>query len=98
MTKRTKSSAYYNEPTAAPKGDSIPKLKPIDKKKLGNLVNTRLELESNLRVCGLDKSKGTIKTTSAYRKVLMSMLAELDSPLSASLRSRVAELYSSDPR
>ncbi len=92
MKKKTKPRTYYNEPLVAPKGDSIPKLKRIDTKKLGALVNTRIELESSLRVCGLDKTKSNTKTTSAYRKVLTSMLAERDSPMSASLRCRVADI------
>ena len=87
MLERTKS---YNEPIITPRGDKIPKIKPLQRKTLSPLAIARLELETNLRICGLTMEKASIKTTSLHQKVLRLMLKEFDSPMSASFRSRSA--------
>ena len=66
----TKNKFYFNEPIRIPKGDIIPKLKPVRKKSLGPFVVTRLELEKNLRICGLAKEGELFKVTPTTRKVL----------------------------
>ena len=82
--------AYYNEPLKAPRGDAVPKLTPVRTVTLRATVRTRLTLEKELRVCGLAPPGPSIQVTASMRKILVSMLAEVDSPLSASLRARAA--------
>jgi hypothetical protein len=80
----------YNEPLPQPKGDVVPKLKSVRTATLGPRVAIRLDLEKNLRLCGLAKPGKSIRVSSVMRGLLLVMLHEVDSPLSASLRARVA--------
>ena len=80
----------YNEPLLQPEGDVVPKLKSVRTATLGPRVSIRLNLEKSLRLCGLAKPGKSIRVSSAMRGVLLAMLREVDSPLSASLRARVA--------
>lgn len=77
-----------NEPAIKRPGDMVPALKRVRVAGLGLIIGTRLRLESDLRVCGLAKPGRSRPLTSAGRKVLLAMLREKDSPLSASLRMR----------
>ena len=80
----------YNEPLIQPEGDVVPKLKSVRTATLGPRVAIRLNLEKSLRLCGLAKPGKSIRISPATRGVLLAMLREFDSPLSASLRARVA--------
>ncbi len=85
-------SKYYNEPLGAAWRDVIPRGDKLRPERLGTMVDVRIQLESELRVCGVapqEKLK-TIRITTAHRKVLVLMLAENDSPSSASLRAAAA--------
>jgi hypothetical protein len=82
--------AYYNEPLKAPRGDVIPTLTAVKAVNLNATVKSRLILEKALRQCGLAAPGPSIKVTVAVRKILVSMLTEIDSPFSASLRARAA--------
>ena len=82
--------AYYNEPLKAPRGDVIPKLTAVKAANLNATVKSRLTLEKDLRRCGLGAPGPSIKVTAAVRKILISMLTEIDSPFSASLRASAA--------
>jgi hypothetical protein len=82
-----KKSPIYNEPIPRHRGDRIPKLRRIGR--LDPIVRIRLELENTLRVCG-NSSERPLKLGKMHIPVLMAMLSETDSPLSASLRARTA--------
>jgi hypothetical protein len=82
----------YNEPVEAAGRDVMPASARVRPERLGAAVHARLMLESQLRICGV-QPKETIKSVEfgpAHRKVLVRMLSEVDSPLSASLRSAAA--------
>jgi len=78
---------YYNEPFPDV-ADRIPDLPDVEPKTLPATVQTRLFLESELRVCGLTRPTPGSSFTASQRRVLLTMLREADSPLSASLRLR----------
>jgi hypothetical protein len=84
-----KRSAYYNEPRTARRGDRMPKLAPTVPRGLDRLVRARLEVESALRVCGNERGPA-FRLRAGHLQVLVAMLSEADSPLSASLRARAA--------
>jgi hypothetical protein len=84
--------AYYNEPLKAPRGDYVPRLAATKVRTLNATVRTRLALERELRLCGLTKPESSALMTAAARQVLVTMLREVDSPLSASLRARAAAM------
>ena len=85
-------SKLHNEPLAAAWKDIVPAEAAIRRERLGATIQARIELESTLRVCGVEPQDktGGISYTSAHRKVLVRMLLEADSPLSASLRAAAA--------
>jgi len=82
-------NAYYNEPLPA-SDDVVPVVEPVELDELPPTVRTRLVLERELRVCGLGEPTPPRTFTAIERGVLLKMLAEKDSPLSASLRMRAA--------
>ena len=57
---------------------------------LSPMVRTRLEVEQALSQCGNDDRSKAFHFTTARRTVLLAMLREQDSPLSASLRADAA--------
>lgn len=87
---RRKYRLIYNEPTIKRPGDIVPALAAVNIKALGPTVGARLILERELRICGLAKAGRPIQPTTVIRRVLLAMLGETDSPLSASLRLRAA--------
>jgi hypothetical protein len=87
---RRKYRLVFNEPTIKRPPDIVPTLAAVNVKALGAIVGARLILERELRICGLAKAGRPIQPTTAIRRVLLAMLAETDSPLSASLRMRAA--------
>jgi HEAT repeat protein len=78
-------SPIYNEPVRKHRGDRIPKLGRIGR--LDPIVRTRFELENALRACGNSPGR-PLKLGKMHVTVLLAMLSETDSPLSASLRAR----------
>lgn len=80
----------YNEPSLRPRGDRVPKGKPFAPGRLDPLVRARLELERELRVCANRPMSKAFHLTDAHAQVLLAMLTEVDSPMSASLRARAA--------
>ncbi len=82
--------AVHNEPLARPRGDRFPKGEPVPIARLNRVVRARLELERELRVCGNRPIGNPLRITQAHVRVLLAMLAEVDSPLAASLRARAA--------
>jgi HEAT repeat protein len=91
MAKREK-RPVYNEPLRARHGDVVPERLPISPKQLDVTVRARLELERNLRLCGLSKATPSTVPAARVRGIVLAMLDEIDSPLSASLRARAAAL------
>jgi len=83
----TKNSPVYNEPLLKRRNDWSPKLQQIGG--MHPIIKARLELEKTLRMCGNDPEK-PLKIKKTHVKVLLAMLSETDSPLSASLRARSA--------
>jgi hypothetical protein len=85
--------AVYNEPLPVRTGDVFPKTPRVALQRIGATVRARLTLERKLRlVCGLAKPEPSIARTAHIRRLLLTMLDESDSPLSASLRARAAAL------
>jgi hypothetical protein len=84
-----KPSTYYNEPRTARRGDRVPKLARTVTRGLDRVVRARLEIEGALRVCGNEREP-TFGLRAVHVQVLVAMLSEADSPLSASLRARAA--------
>jgi hypothetical protein len=82
-----KPTAIYNEPLSSPRGDLTPKTASI--KRIDKMVKARLELERHLRICGNPPTR-PFRLTAAHSRVLLAMLSENDSPMSASLRARAA--------
>lgn len=87
-------SAVYNEPRPAPFRDLVPALPRFRAETLKTPVQARLQLESHLRSCGLAQkdTSDRFRGTKAQQQVMLHMLAEADSPLSASLRASVAAM------
>jgi len=85
-------SKLYNEPLEAAWRDVVPAAAKVRPERLGAAVQARIELESGLRVCGVEPQSrlGTLQFTPVHRRVLVRMLSETDSPLSASLRAAAA--------
>lgn len=85
-------SKHYNEPVEATWKDVVPPSARLRPERFGAALQARMELESQLRVCGADPQsrRTTIQFTPVHRKVLVLMLSESDSPLSASLRAAAA--------
>ena len=85
-------SKFYNEPLDTAWRDAVPVAARIRPERLGAAVQARIELESGLRMCGAEPQNrmGTLQFTSVHRRVLVRMLSEIDSPLSASLRAAAA--------
>lgn len=85
-------SKLYNEPLEVAWRDVVPAAARIRPERLGAAVQARIELESRLRVCGVEPQSGlgTLQFTAVHRRVLVRMLSEADSPLSASLRAAAA--------
>jgi HEAT repeat protein len=85
-------SKLYNEPLEVAWRDVAPAAARIRPERLGAAVQARMDLESGLRVCGVEPQArlGTLQFTSVHRRVLVRMLSETDSPLSASLRAAAA--------
>jgi hypothetical protein len=92
MIRKTK-RPVYNEPTPVRTRDIVPKTPRIATQRLNATVRTRLTLERRLRrVCGLAKPGPSIVANAQIRRLMLTMLDEADSPMSASLRARVAEI------
>jgi len=85
-------SKLYNEPLSAARKDVVPAVGKIYPERLGAVIQARLELESRLRVCATEPQSdlGTLHFAAVHRRVLVRMLSETDSPLSASLRAGAA--------
>jgi hypothetical protein len=83
---------FYNEPLDVAWKDISPAAGRLRPERLGAAVQARIELESALRVCGVEPQGrlGTLQFTPVHRRVLVRMLSENDSPLSASLRASAA--------
>lgn len=79
----------YNEPLTKYK-DQFPKAHATTK--VSDLVMSRLELESTLKVCGLTKTKNLPKFTKNHKLVLQKMLFEKSSPKEMSLRARALQV------
>jgi hypothetical protein len=80
----------YNEPVVARHGDRLPSPATVPVARLSAVVKARLELERHLRVCGNRPLGPPFHFTVTHARVLIRMLSELDSPLSAGLRARAA--------
>jgi hypothetical protein len=78
----------YNEPVRSPRGDVVPAVKRITR--LPPMVKARLEIELELRRCGLEPRKRPFRYTRAHKTVLVKLLSEFDAPKTASLRARAA--------
>jgi hypothetical protein len=85
-----KTVGKYNEPLAAFKGDVVPRMRRLRAKDFSSRVQTRLEVEQDLSRCGNDERSKPFVYTTARRTALLAILAENDSPLSASLRADAA--------
>lgn len=85
-------SKLYNEPLEAVRKDVVPAAAKIRPERFGAAVQARIELELGLRVCGVEPQSRleTFQFTHVHRRVLVRMLSETDSPLSASLRAAAA--------
>jgi HEAT repeat protein len=83
-----------NEPGKATRNDIVPRFDALVPATLDALTRARLELEWKLRVCRTDPSDELqpIEFTPQQREVLLRMLGETDSPLSASLRASAAAI------
>jgi hypothetical protein len=79
-----------NEPLPDFEGDLAPRMKPLRAVSLSAMVRTRLDVEQALSACGNDDRSKTFLFTAPRRTVLLAMLAEQDSPFSASLRADAA--------
>lgn len=86
-----KDIAVYNEPAREPSGDVVPRLPRVAVEVLEPVVRVRLELERELRQCAHGGAQQVEFAPEAH-EVVLKMLAEADSPLSASLRARAAVL------
>jgi HEAT repeat protein len=73
-----------------PRGDRFPAGVDITKAKLSRTIRVRFELERLLRRCANEPVDKSIRLTDLHVKVLLAMLTEYDSPLSASLRASAA--------
>ena len=83
----------YNEPVIRRSRDVVPRLRGVSLARIESPVRIRLTLEQNLRVCGLAKpSRRRMPLNAQTHRVVLAMLSEADSPLSASLRARAAVL------
>jgi hypothetical protein len=85
-------SPVYNESVVMPRGDRVPAGIDVAKVKLGRTIRVRFELERLLRQCANQPVDKPIRLTDLHVKVLLAMLTEHDSPLSASLRAAAAGL------
>jgi hypothetical protein len=85
-----KTAGKYNEPLTAFKGDVVPRMRRLRARDFSSMVRTRLEVEQDLSRCGNDERSKTFVYTTARRRALLAILAENDSPLSASLRADAA--------
>jgi hypothetical protein len=87
-----KSAAKYNEPLVISKGDYVPRVSKVKVKQLSATVRARLEVEIELSRCGNEESDAAFRFNAVRRKALLAILAESDSPLSASLRADAASV------
>src|SRR5437016_2643052 len=85
-------SKLYNEPLEVVWRDVVPASAKVRPERLGAAVQARIQLESELRVCGLEPQDRLKRPqfTPVHLRVLVRMLSETDSPLSASLRAAAA--------
>lgn len=85
-------SKLYNEPQQVAWRDVVPASAKVRPEALGTAVHARIQLESELRVCGAEPQDRLkrLEFTAVHRRVLLRMLSENDSPLSASLRAAAA--------
>lgn len=83
-------TGVYNEPAVARRGDRLPTTAPVLIDRLSAVVRARLDLERQLRTCGNRPIGQSFHFTATHARVLIQMLSELDSPLSADLRARAA--------
>jgi hypothetical protein len=90
--KRRSKRPVYNEPLLARRGDVIPRIRNVGRRGIDATVRCRLTLEQNLRLCGLSKSTPRLAATAQVKTILLAMLDETDSPVSASLRARATAL------
>ena len=74
----------------ARRGDRLPSPATVPVARLSAVVKARLELERHLRVCANGPLGPQFRFTVTHARVLIQMLSELDSPLSAALRARAA--------
>ncbi|HYN24868.1 MAG TPA: hypothetical protein VES69_07470 [Pyrinomonadaceae bacterium] len=70
----------------------MPKVRRAAIRSLSPVVRARIQLEASLRVCGVDPAPKVTKFTAVHRRVLLAMLSKVDSPVSASLRARAADV------
>ena len=88
-------SQFFNEPAKAIRKDTLPPVAALVMETLGTLTRARLDLEWKLRVCRTDPGdeiEAAFELTPPHREVLLHMLGEFDSPLSASLRASAAAI------